>query len=69
MSSALSDSLSLIISIVRSLIEFMFETPHPGFMYITIGGVLIGLFMISFGFDLMDFFLDGKSSSHVRSGG
>lgn len=66
MTSALTAALSLVICTVRALIEFMFTTVHPGFTVVTIGAVTVGLMMISYGFDYLDFFLGG--GSNVREG-
>lgn len=62
MSSTLTSCLSLIVSVFRSIVDFAFTEPHPGFSVITIGAVLVGIFMINLGFDYLDFFLGGGSS-------
>lgn len=63
MTSVLVEALQGVISIFNALVEFTVETDYPGFT-ISIAAVLIGLFMISVGFDYLDFFL---GSSHVRT--
>lgn len=66
MSSMLSDAIQGIISIFRSFVSFAFNTVHPGFTYITIGAVLVGIFMIGLGFDYIEYFTGGSKSGHVR---
>lgn len=63
MTSVLFEALQGIISVFNSLVQFTVDTDYPGFT-ISIAAVLIGLFMISLGFDYLDFFLG--TSSHVR---
>lgn len=62
MSSTLVSMLSMIVNAFRSFVDFIFSQDYPGFT-ITIGAVLVGYFMISLGFDYLDFFLGG---SHVK---
>lgn len=66
MSSALSSAVQLIISVFRSIVTFCFETPHPGFTYITIGAVLVAVFMVSLGLDYIEYFTGGSKNGHVR---
>lgn len=56
MTSALSQAVSFIVSIIGSLVDFCFETDYPG-MTITIGAVLLGFLMIDLGWTYMDYFL------------
>lgn len=63
MTSILWEALQGIISVFNALVQFTVDTDYPGFT-ISIAAVLIGLFMISLGFDYLDFFLG--TSSHVR---
>lgn len=65
MSSALTAALSLVVNTLRSIIDFAFSTDHPGFVGISIGAVAVGIFMISLGFDYLDFFLGG-GKDHIR---
>lgn len=65
MTNTLTQALQLVISIFRAMVDFIFETPYPGFTVVTIGAVAIGLLMISFGFDYLDFFL-GHGNDHIK---
>lgn len=56
MTSALSQAVAFIISIIGSLVEFCFNTDYPG-MTITIGGVLLGFLMIDLGMTYFDYFM------------
>ena len=62
MSAALTAALSLVVDIIRDLIDFMFSTEYPGFTVVSIGAVAVAIMMISYGFDYLDFFLGGGSS-------
>ena len=63
MTSTLSAGIGLVVSSFQAMVDFCFNTVHPGFTTITIGAVLSGIFMLSLGFDYLDFFL---GSNHVR---
>ena len=56
MTSALSQAVSFIVSIIGSLVDFCFETDYPG-MTITIGAVLLGFLMIDLGWTYLDYFM------------
>ena len=56
MTSTLTQLISLVTSVFGKIIDFCFDTEYPG-MFITIGAVLIGWFMIDLGFDYIDYFL------------
>lgn len=63
MNSVLVEAIQGVISIFNALIQFTVDTDYPGFT-ISIAAVLVGVFMISVGFDYLDFFLG--TSSHIR---
>lgn len=63
MTNLLTQALALIVDVLHTFIDFIFSTDHPGFVGISIGAVMVGIFMIVSGFDYLDFFL---GSNHVR---
>lgn len=63
MNSVLVEAIQGVISIFNALVQFTVDTDYPGFT-ISIAAVLVGVFMISVGFDYLDFFLG--TSSHIR---
>lgn len=67
MNPALTDAVSGIMHVFYKIAQFVFQHPYPG-LTITIGGVLVGCFMIDWGFDLLRYFLNSKGSS-IREGG
>lgn len=66
MTNILSQAITGLISIFRSFVTFAFNTDHPGFTGITIGAVLVGIFMIGLGFDYIEYFTGGSKNGHVR---
>ena len=66
MTSTLTQLISLVTSVFGKIIDFCFDTEYPG-MFITIGGVLIGWFMIDLGFDYIDYFLPSLPSFPLSS--
>lgn len=62
MTNILGQALALVIGVFRAIVQFCFDTNYPGLL-MSIGAVMIGLFMIGLGFDYLDYFVGG---SHVR---
>lgn len=71
MSNALSQAIVGILSFVKTVVTFTFSTPFPGFNSISIGGVLVALFIVSLGFTYLEYFLNasGMSESNVQKRG
>lgn len=67
MTSALSQAVSFIISIIGQLSDFIFSTDYPG-MTITIGAVLVGFLMIDLGWTYFDYFLHASSPVRDKKG-
>lgn len=63
MSATLRTAIEGILSVFNSFINFAFETNYPGFA-ISIGAVLIALFMIELGLNYIDYFL--SSGNHFK---
>lgn len=64
MSELLTSGVSLVVNTFNSFVSCAFNTVHPGFVGVSIGAVLVGLFMIGLGFDYIDFFLG--ANTHVK---
>lgn len=60
MTNLLGQALTLVIGVFRAIVQFCFDTNYPGLL-VSIGAVMIGLFMIGLGFDYLDFFVGGSS--------
>lgn len=56
----------LVVSVIKSFSDFIFQTDYPG-LTLSIGAVLVGLFMIDLGWHYFNYFL-ASSGSHFRSG-
>ena len=68
MSERLSSLLGCIIDVVKSWYNFLFTHPYPG-LAISIGAVLVGVFMIDYGLSLLRYFLNTHGNSVRESGG
>ena len=68
MSERLTSIMSCIIGIIKSWYNFMFTNPYPG-LAISIGAVLVGVFMIDYGLSLLRYFLNTHGNSVRESGG
>lgn len=60
MNEGLTQAILGIISFMGNIANFVFTTPFPGFGDISIGGVLVALFIVSLGFHYMEYFLSGS---------
>ena len=63
MTSTLSQAILGILSFIRSIVNFIFSTPFPGFSSISIGAVLAALFIVSLGFSYIEYFLNATGVS------
>lgn len=59
MTEMLGQALAGVIGVFRAIVDFCFDTNYPG-LVVSIGAVMIGLFMIGLGFDYLDYFTGGS---------
>ena len=66
MSELTSACTRLVLSVLKCISDFIFNTDYPG-LTLSIGAVLVGLLMIDIGWNYFDYFVS-SSGTHFRSG-
>lgn len=63
MVTSLQQAIIGIMGFVSTVVNFTFSTPFPGFNDISIGSILLALFIISLGFSFIEYFLNASGVS------